>query len=151
MTEPTSPADRMLAEIRDFAATLPTRCPTTLRVALGVHDELKRDAKPAAGGWASGQLPLGMTVVEDATYLPGQWRIFDQWDDEISAGVLPVVGATVSIKLADGSRKDMRVLTVRRDEHERIVEYMMADPALMEISAVSERLFPQYLPGRFFW
>jgi hypothetical protein len=45
----------------------------------------------------------------------------------------------------------MRVLAVNRDERGRIVDYTVVDPALMEIPAVTDRLFPPYLPGRLFW
>ncbi len=151
MTEPTSPSDRMLAEIRDWAATLPSRCPTVLRVAPGAQDELKRAAEPAVDNWVSGRLPLGVTVVEDATYPPGQWRIFDQWDKEISAGVLPVVGATVSVDLGDGNRKNMRVIAVRRHGQGQIVDYTVIDPPVLEMQPTTDRLFPAHLPGRWAW
>lgn len=150
MTDPASPADRMLAEIRDFAATLPSRCPTLLRVGSGVLNELKRSAKapvPLVGG----QLPLGVTIVEDGTYPPGQWRIFDQWDEEISAGTLPVPGATVSVELSDGSRKNMCVIAVSRNDTGQIVDYTVFDPALLEMQATTDRLFPAHLPGRYAW
>ena len=71
MTE--TAADRMLAEIHDWAATLPTRCPTLLRVGSGVLDELKRSAEAAVPP-RDGQPPYGVTVVENATYPPGMWR-----------------------------------------------------------------------------
>ena len=148
MTE--TAADRMLAEIHDWAATLPTRCPTLLRVGSGVLDELKRSAEAAVPP-RDGQLPYGVTVVEDATYPPGMWRIFDQWDDEISAGILPVIGATISVELGDGSRKNMRVIAVSRDETGQIVDYTVADPALLEMQATTDRLFPAHLPGRYAW
>lgn len=148
MTDPTSPADRMLAEIRDWAATLPTRCPTLLRVGSGVTRELN-GGKPVDRPLIEPPLPYGVDIVEDPDYPPGQWRIFDQWDDEISAGVLPVVGATVSVNLGDGSRKDMRVIALRRDETGRIVDYTAADPALFEIPEPADRLFP-YPTGLFF-
>lgn len=140
----------MLAEIRDWAETLTTRCPTLLRVGSGVLDERKRAAEVAVPS-RGGQLPYGVTIVEDGTYPPGQWRIFDQWDDEISAGVLPVVGSTVSVELADGSRKNMRVIAGRRNEQGRIVDYTVADPALLEMQATTDRLFPAHLPGRYAW
>lgn len=141
MTDPTSPADRVLAEIRNFAETLPSRCPTLLRAGPGVLDELEQAAKPYPI-LSVQQLPLSVSIVEDDTYPPGQWRIFDQWDDEISAGVLPVPGATLDVANRDGTSSRMRVLAVRRDDAGRIVEYAAADPALFEIPEPTERVFP---------
>jgi hypothetical protein len=124
--------------------------PALLRVGSGVLDELKRSAKPAVPS-IGGQLPYGVTIVEDPTYPPGQWRIFDQWAEEISAGTLPVVGATLDVANRDGTSSRMRVLAVRRDDAGRIVEYTAADAALFEIPAMPERLFPPYMPGRYVW
>lgn len=135
----------MLAEIRDMAATLPTRCPTTLRAGPGVLDELRRLPRPADVP-PGGQLPMGMRVVEDDGYPIGVWRIFDQWDDELSAGVLPLPGATVRVKLDDGTDKEMRVMTVRRDEAGRITEYTVADSALVDEIESGARWLDRWSP-----
>lgn len=126
----------MMAAIRDLSETLPSRCPTTLRVGPGVLDVLRRSAQPA-GVLGAGQLPFGVRVVEDDTYPPGVWKIFDQWDDEISDGLIPVPGATVAIKLDDGTSKRMQVMDVDLDKG----QYTVADPAILEAMPVATRWF----------
>lgn len=126
----TTPAADMLTQMRALAETLPTRCPTTLRVGPGVQDALRRVNAPAGLCWFR-LLPYGVKVVDGDNYPPGQWRIFDQRDDELSSGVIPVPGATLTINLEGGTAKQMRVLTVDHDKG----EYTVADPALFEMPA----------------
>jgi hypothetical protein len=148
MTE--TPADRMLAEIRDWAATLPTRCPTLLRVGRGVLGELKAAAKPSPI-LSAHQLLYGVSIVEDDSYQVGEWRTFDQHGDTITFGVLPVPGATVQVEQADGSCTRMRVLAVDRDEHGRIIGYTAADANMLDNpwgGSLPDNLWPRTVPGR---
>jgi hypothetical protein len=127
----TSAVDDMLAHIRDLADTLPTRCPTILRVGPGVVEELN-GGKPIKRPLFEPPLPLGVDIIQDAGYGPGQWLIEDQWGDEISAGVLPVPAATVEVPFVGGGAKKMRVLTVTRDDAGRIISYTAADAAMLD-------------------
>ncbi|GIM89711.1 hypothetical protein [Paractinoplanes toevensis] len=120
----TSPfADDMLAQIRALTAALPTRRPTLMRIGPGVLDELKRLGTPVL---SVDGLSFGVTILEQEDYPIGQWRIFDQHGEEISAGVLHVIGATVPVSLDDGSSKDMVVVDVR-DGHAYV-----ADPVIFD-------------------
>lgn len=73
----------MLAAMRDLAATLPTRVPTTLRVGPGVAELLRYAAEPARSPLG---LPLGVRIVPDDSYRPGEWRLLDQLDTELHSG-----------------------------------------------------------------
>ena len=75
----------MLAALRDLAQTLPTRTPTTLRVGPGVTELLRLAASPSRTPL---NLPLGVRIVPDDTYAAGEWRLFDQWDEELHSGLL---------------------------------------------------------------
>jgi hypothetical protein len=144
---PLTAAD-MLAEIRDWAETLPTRCPTILRVGPGVREELNGGV-PITRPLIEPPLPLGVDIVEDDTYPPGQWRIFDQWDEEISAGVIPVPGATIRVKTDDGLiDKDMHVLLVSHDDEGRMAGYTVVDPTLLDFDLSSHYFGEPRLFGR---
>jgi len=130
VTTTPSAAD-MIAQMRALLESLPDRLPTVVRVGPGVTEELN-DGKPVTRPLLEPPLPLGMDIILDPDYPPGQWRIFDQHGEEMSDGVLPVPGATVRVQFEDGTSKDMRVMTVSRDDQGRIREYTVADAALVD-------------------
>lgn len=127
----TPSAADMITRMRSLLESLPDRLPTVVRVSAGVTEELN-DGKPVTHPLVEPPLPLGMDIIVDPDYPPGQWRIFDQHGEEMSSGVLPVPGATMRIVLEDGTSKDMRVMTISRDEQGRIREYTVVDPALID-------------------
>lgn len=84
------PADelrRMVAEIRRLAETLPSRIPTTLRCGRIVREMLSAGSKPASPA-SFGSALFGVTVLSHDGYGPGEWRLFDQWDEPLHEGHL---------------------------------------------------------------
>lgn len=121
----------LLAQMSALTAALPTRLATTLRAGPGVVDELKHHTAPSP---LPGMAPLlpGVPVIEDTDYPIGVWRVFDQYGEEMHAGVMLIPGATLRVELSDGTGKTMRVMTITRGSDGRITEYTVADPALLD-------------------
>lgn len=87
MTAPSDAARQMIADIEHLTATLPTRIPTMLRVGRTVRAMLSDGSKSAKPPLNAGPL-FGVDVLPDPAYGPGEWRLFDQWGDELHSGHL---------------------------------------------------------------
>lgn len=81
------PADDMLTAIRNLADSLPSRVPSTLRVGEAVREVLRLNAAVAARVADVG-VRLGVSVILDDSYQPWEWRLFDQWDEELHSGLI---------------------------------------------------------------
>lgn len=86
-------ANRMIEEIKNLVETLPTRVPSTLRCGWFVRDALVAVAsRPSSPWFPQGLRALDVRIVVDDSYQPDEWRLFDQWDDELHAGTVAARG-----------------------------------------------------------
>lgn len=80
--------DDLIARMQQLLSALPERIPSELRVGPGVLAALRRIAdKPADRFGLHALSPLaGVRIVEDDSYLLGEWRMLDQHGDQMRAG-----------------------------------------------------------------
>lgn len=88
MLSPDEAARNMLAEIQALSESLPTRVPTTLRCGRIVRQMLLSQSKPASRPMPAEGPLFGVTVLTDDSLGVGDWRLDDQWGDELHAGHL---------------------------------------------------------------
>ena len=93
----TNPMD-LIAEMRRLAESLPSRVASVLRVGPGVAELLRLAAEPAR---TPNGRPNGVRIVPDDTYRAGEWRLLDQWDEELRSG---------QIEALAGMPADVRVI-----------------------------------------